>query len=208
MPAEQRRKPPTREEIMQRLASQWSMLYEPKDDWGLVKKLGDFKLFRTGGRKRITHIIKNRDTMLESAVHLFDYQYTVSTGKSSRTYKQTVFFVDSKQLGLPQFSMKPENFLHWIGDLLGFKDIDFEEYPAFSNNYYLKGEDEALIRHALPDHFLRFFSDNKEKAWYLEGINYYLIFYRFDHLVGPRELKNFYEKGMRLFQMLKTDFQP
>jgi hypothetical protein len=208
MPDEQRRKPPTREETMQRLAAQWNMQYEPKDDWGLVKKLGDFKLFRTGGSKRITNIVKNKDAVLESAIYLFDYKYTVSTGKSSSTYKQTVFFVDSKQLGLPQFSMKPENFLHWIGDLLGFKDIDFEDYPEFSNNYFLKGEDEEYIRHALPHQFLRFFSDNKEEAWYLEGINYFLIFYQADHLVGPRELKSFYEKGLRIYQMLKTDFQP
>ena len=208
MAAEQRRKPPARAEIMQQLAAQWNMLYEPKDEWGLVKKLGDFKLFRTGSSRRITNIVKNKDAMLESAFYLFDYKYTISTGKSSSTHEQTVFFVDSKQLGLPQFSMKPENLLHWIGDLLGFKDIDFEDYPEFSNQYHLKSEDEEYIRHVLPHHFLRFFSDNKEKAWYLEGVNYFLIFYRADHVVGPRELKSFFEKGMRIYQMLQTDFQP
>jgi hypothetical protein len=92
MAAEQRRKPPARAEIMQQLAAQWNMQYEPKDEWGLVKKLGDFKLFRTGSSRRITNIVKNRDAMLESAFYMFDYKYTISTGKSSSTHQQTVFF--------------------------------------------------------------------------------------------------------------------
>ncbi len=196
------RKPPlSRPEALQRLAAQLDMQYQPKDEWGLIRQLSDFRLFRRGMKRRITHILKGKDDMLESIFYLFDYQFTISTGKTSRTYYQSVFFVDSKALGLPQFTMKPENFLHYIADLLGFKDIDFEEYPKFSKNYYLKGEDEGFIRASLPQQFLRFFSE--EKDWYMEAINYHLVFYRTGHLMGPRALKEFYTKGVKIFLMLK-----
>ena len=81
-----------------------------------------------------------------SDINVFDYRFTISTGKTSVTKEQTVFFMNSKELGLPDFYMKPEHFLHKIAAFLGFEDIDFEEFPGFSDQYHLKGEDEHYIR--------------------------------------------------------------
>lgn len=196
----------TRPEALQRMAAEWGMTYQPKDEWGLQRQLADFRLFRRGGSRRITNLLQSRDEMLETSFHLFDYRFTVSTGKSSKVFNQSVFFVESKRLGLPQFTMKPENFLHVIGDMLGFKDIDFEAYPKFSKNYYLKGEHEELIRSTLPHRFLRFFS--QEREWHLEAVNYYLVFYRIDHLARPRELKTFFDKGKEIYKMLRDQAPP
>jgi hypothetical protein len=189
-----------RAHTMKRLAAELNLQFQPTDEWGLRRQLSDFRLFRRGMSRRITNHLRSRDAMLETDFHLFDYRFKVSTGKSSKTYNQTVFFVDSRRLALPDFTMKPENILHYIGDLLGFKDIDFEEYPKFSRNYYLKGDDEDYIRASLPHSFLRFFS--QEKNWYMEAINYYLIFYRTDHQIPGAELRDFYRKGVKVFGML------
>lgn len=192
--------PQPRTLAMKRLAMELNVQFQPTDEWGLRSQLGDFRLFRRGISRRITNHLRSRDEMLETDFHLFDYRFKVSTGKSSKTYQQTVFFVDSRRLALPEFTMKPENFLHYIGDLLGFKDIDFEEFPKFSSNYYLKGDDEEYIRASLPTAFLRFFSE--EKNWYLEAVNYYLIFYRVDHQIPLKDLRTFYQKGVKVFGML------
>lgn len=191
----------TRPESLKRMAADWGMSYQPKDEWGLMRQLSDFRLFRRGSGRRITNLLQSRDEMLETYFHLFDYRFQVSTGKSTQFFDQSVFFVDSKRLGLPQFTMKPETFLHYIGDLMGFKDIDFEAYPKFSKNYYLKGEHEDLIRSTFPHRFLRFFS--QEREWHLEGINYYLIFYRINHLARPRELRAFFDKGKEIYKILR-----
>lgn len=183
------------------------MEYSPKDEWGLKTLLKDFKLFRRGGRKRIRNLLHKQSGLHQLDTRIFDYQFTISTGNSSRTFKQTVFFVESKELGLPQFWMKPESFFHRVGAYLGFEDIDFEEYPKFSENYYLKGEDEEYIRGTLNDEFLKFFS--VEKKWYLEGLNYYMIFYRFNKVLSPQEVKQLHDKGLNLVEMLKQEpFQP
>ena len=186
---------------LQRIAYELDMTYQPEDEWGLLHLLEDFKLFRKGGRKCIEHILRHPDAMLETDVRIFDYRYTISTGKSSQTYKQTVFFMQSKKLGLPQFLMKPEHFFHNIGEFLGFtEDIDFEEHPKFSKQYWLKSENEGYLRASLPDPFLKFFTI--ETDWTLEGINYYLLFYRKNHLLAPKQIKDFYQKGMRICEML------
>lgn len=190
-----------RSTALRSLAYKMGMEYYAEDDWRMISLMRDFRLFKRGGRKRITNILRKTDEMMEDKINIFDYQYTVSTGKSARTFKQTVFFIQSKQLGLPEFWMKPENFLHTIGAWLGFEDIDFEDYPEFSKQYLLKGTDEDYIRYTLNDSFLKFFT--VEKDWSVEGINYFLILYKRRKLLSPREVKSLYRKGMKVFDMIK-----
>lgn len=192
-----------RQQALEKVAFQLGMNFSATDEWGLKTLLRDFKLFKRGGRRKILNMMQHQSALNEMDIRIFDYQFTVSTGNSSRTFKQTVFFVESKKLGLPQFLMKPENFLHRIAAYLGFEDIDFEEYPKFSTQYYLKGEDEDYIRGTLNDDFLKFFSI--ERNWYLEGLNYYLIFYKFNKLLPPTNIKDFHRKGLKLIEILEQD---
>jgi hypothetical protein len=175
--------------------------FSPEDDWGLINLLEDFKLFNRGFRKQITNVFRSRDDFLETDLRIFDYQYVISTGKSSKRFRQTVFFADSRKLGLPEFRMKPELFIHKIGSLLGFKDINFETFPEFSRQYYLKSSDEQFLRASMHDGILRFFS--VEKGWRVEGINYYLIFYKKDVLLPPEKIKSFFAKGTQVFELFR-----
>ncbi len=188
---------------LEEVAFDLGMQFQSKDDWGLLRLLKDFHLFKQGSRKRIEHILHQKDGMLESELHIFDYQYTISSGKSSVTYKQTVFFMQSKQLGLPQFLMKPEHFFHRIGEWLNLtKDIDFEEFPQFSKQYWVKSDNEDYLRASVNEPFLKFFTI--EKNWQLEGLNYYLLFYKKHELLPPAQIKDFYQKGMKICEMLYT----
>lgn len=190
-----------RTEALSRVAFDLKMSFQEKDTWDLHTLLEDFKLFRVGGRREISNLMYRADSMMDSEVFIFDYRFVVSTGKSAKVFNQTVFFVHSKKLGLPFFRMRPENFFHKIGNWLGIKDIDFEEYPKFSKQYYLKGDDEDYIRHVMGDEILKFFS--VEKKWFLEGVNYYLVFYRRDKLLSPQKIKRFYQQGMHLFELFQ-----
>lgn len=190
-----------RSQELAEIAYRMQVDFSPEDDWGLIKLLEDFKLFSRGFGKRITNVFRSRDDMLETDLRIFDYQYTISTGKASKRFRQTVFFADSRKLGLPEFRMKPELFIHKIGALLGFKDINFEAFPKFSRQYYLKSSDEYYMRASMNDGILRFFT--VEKGWRVEGINYYLIFYKKDVLFPPEEIKDFFAKGTQVFELFK-----
>ncbi len=192
-----------RSQQLAEIAYRMQVDFSPEDDWGLIKLLEDFKLFSRGIGKKITNVFRSRDEMLETDLRIFDYQYTISTGKTSKRYRQTVFFADSRKLGLPEFRMKPELFIHKIGALLGFKDINFEAFPKFSRQYYLKSTDEYYLRASMHDGILRFFS--VEKGWRVEGINYYLIFYKKDVLFPPEEIKDFFAKGTQVFELFKEN---
>lgn len=193
----------SRTQQLKNVAYELGMEYKEEDEWGLHTMLKDFKLFNRGRRRKITNMLYRRDGMLELDVRVFDYRYTIRTNNSSRVFKQTVFFIQSKKLGLPQFLMKPENFFHKVGAWLGMQDIDFERYPKFSGQYLLKGDDEEYIRASFRDEVLQFFTI--ERDWTLEGINYFLILYRQNHLLLPSHIVDFYRKGMHLHQLLMAE---
>ena len=185
-------------------AFELEMDFEEKDEYGMIALLRDFKLFQKGGRKTISNILTKTSSLMEEKVNVFDYRYTISTGKSSHTFYQTVFFIQSKQLAMPQMLLKPENFFHKIGTWLGMQDIDFEEHPEFSDSYLLQGEDEARIRRTMSNEaVMRFFT--VEKNWCLESIGFYLVLYQEKKLISPSHIKTLHSKGMKLYEQLKME---
>src|SRR5687768_14206171 len=179
-------------------ALKWS--YKELDDDGLIKMMLDFKLFKKGHRRKICPIIIIDHGDLEYTC-VFDYSYTISSKNSSRTFRQTVFFRYSKALALPHFVMVPEKWYHRIGTYFGMQDIDFVEYPSFSQNYLLKGDDEDYIRyHFNHPELIRFF--DSQEFYSLEGMNYLMILYIHDTLLPKDQIRQLVKVGNTLHNYL------
>lgn len=190
----------TRQRDLQRIAFDLGLDYQYEEAYGPLPRLRDFRLFRRGGRKRIRHVLRQQDPLLESDLRIFDYRYVISTGNSARRVEQTVFFLESRRLGLPECWLRPETFFHKVGELLGFGDIDFEEYPRFSGQYRLTGDDEEFIRHHFNDDLLHFFS--VEKGWTMEGVGYYLLLYKKGKVLPPDRIRELYTRGQEVYRLL------
>ena len=66
------------------------------------------------------------------------------------------------------FKLSPENAVRRIAQAFGAQDIDFEESPAFSRRYRLRGASpEPAVRHLFTSEALRFFEKNP--GWTVEG---------------------------------------
>lgn len=173
------------------------MEFSAKDEWGLIALLKSFELFQSGHSRQVRNLMTRSAGLLEEKFHIGDYQYTVQAGNTPVVYRQTFFFVQSKMLGLPEMLVKPENFFHKIGELLGMQDIDFEEWPDFSKKFLVQGE-EWRIRRTMTEELTRFFL--VEKNWCLESVGYFLVFYRPRKLASPKEIEQLYAKGMSLYE--------
>jgi hypothetical protein len=191
----------SRSEKFKTLCRMKGMEYLDIDEFGTKAYLQGFELFRYGNGK-IRNLCQQKSPSLDAEIYILDYKYTIYTGKSSATFDQTVFFVNSKKLGLPAFYLKPEHWGHKIAALLGWEDIDFEQYPAFSEKYHLSGENQDFIRHTFNDQVLKYFS--KTSGWTIEAANYYLIFYSHNSLMPETILPDFFRLGMGIFDMFKT----
>jgi len=190
---------PARKGNLRNLAYRLDMHYREEDAYGLSALLRDFDLMHRKRRPKVFNILTKQDEWLDMKVHLFDFVYV--KGKKKRPHYQTVFFMRWKDLALPQFLMKPETLMHKIGSFIGIEDIDFEEYPTFSNQYYLKGDDEEYIRYTMKDEVLKFFT--VEKDWHVEGINFFMILYKPNTMFSSREMEDFYHKGLHICRMLR-----
>jgi len=101
-------------------------------------------VFERGRARRARNVLTGETA--GNAVTLMDYQYTTGSGKNSQTHRQTIAVFPQAGTGLPDFELGPENFLHRLGQVFGYQDIDFEEDPEFSKAFLLRGSDEKAIR--------------------------------------------------------------
>lgn len=168
-----------------------------ENDEGLIAQLNDFKLFKYGGDRTIKRNAFKKD-LLDSH-YLFDYDYTVSTGKSSATYSQTVRFFDSKNLGIPQFKLKPEGFLSMISEWFGNRDIDFMSDADFSEMFHLSGEYESVIRTYFDEEVRRLCKYNNK--FHIDGNNFYLCIYIQNKKLKHEELRAFFKLTTLIFEI-------
>ena len=195
---------PYRSSNLSELAIKLGFSFHEEDDFGLTAQLRDFKLFTEGRNRKAQRILRHQHGMMEFDMAIFDYSYTKWSGSKNNKDKQvhqTVFFMQSAQLSLPELYMKPETLLHKVGELLGFKDIDFVRFPKFSGQYRLTGDDDVFIRHHFSDEVLNYFTINK--GWTVEGLGFYLLAYRKGQLIPAAQIERFYLQGQEIFRMLR-----
>jgi hypothetical protein len=94
----------------------------------------------------------------------------MSMGKSSRTYPQTVFFIDSKLLGLPSFKMRPQHFFDRLAQTFKLQQV-LKTIAIFQTHYVVQGDDEAVVRSVFSPNVLQHFTINKQ--WSLEGVGFF-----------------------------------
>jgi hypothetical protein len=156
--------------------------------------LAGFHLFSQGHSKKVRNQLRGEAGGLE--VLLFDYRFTVGSGKHSHTHQQTVLCFQLAGVSLPKFTLRPENFLHKIGKLFGYQDINFDSHPAFSKKYLLRGTDEAAIRELFTEEILAYYESRDGVS--TEGNGDHLLFYRADKRISPEKVRAFLEEGFEV----------
>lgn len=152
-----------------------------------VPGLKRFGLFDQGSRPKLTNLLTS--PAAEPRTVVFDYAYTISTGKSQQTITQTVCYMTASDLDLPAFSLKPENVMHRFAELFGYQDIDVDGSRTFSEKYLLRGADAAAIREAFNPGVTAFCVEQERMCAAADGRE--LIFWRDRRLVAPGDIPAF-----------------
>ena len=149
--------------------------------------LADFEIFE-GSPSRIENLMTG--SRGGERIGVFDLAY-VNTGPNggSTTSRQTMCVIESTGLNLPRFYVRPEGILEKALQFAGRNDIDFPEFPTFSNAFYLYGDDEAAIRAIIKPEFARFFEQNSVLSAYAAGPR--LIVFRSRYPARPQEFEGY-----------------
>lgn len=122
---------------MQALAASMNFTFAAVDRGALLTSLGQFHLFSQGHARKLANVMCGSANGIDVA--LMDYRYTTGSGKNAQTHSQTVIRFRSGLLQLPDFTLRPERVFHRIGEVFGYKDIDFSTHPGFSKQYLQQG---------------------------------------------------------------------
>jgi hypothetical protein len=151
---------------------------------GLTAPFQAFELFRSGREHVPANVL--RGAFGGHPMTVFDYAYSVGSGKNRSTVQQTVVHIEDPALDLPTFAVRPENVAHKLFSALGYQDIDLAHRPAFSKACVLRGPDEAAIRARFTDPVIDLFEANRGLC--VQGGGPHLIVLRERRLVKPEAL--------------------
>ncbi len=111
--------------------------------------------------------------------------------QASTETHMTIVHVSETDLPIPDFALEPEGLGTKLSELIGFKDIDFKEYPDFSRMYYLHGHPEPIIRDFFSTRIIRFLESHEEI--HIECHKHRLLLYKKLDLLDTAEIE-FLEK--------------
>jgi hypothetical protein len=194
-------------------AKKMGMTFREKGDH-LFPLLNEFRLFSSGFSfflKEFKNVSQKKVNNTE--VTILDYRYGSHMPwwrgdyyHRYETHEQTVLLFRSERLNIPSFSVVPKNISYKIGNKIGFRNINFEASPGFSEFYLVYGKDEETIRRVFNKELLDLFEDQKGLS--LEGHKDKLIFYRLNQLVEPEGIHSFLEEGFKLFELFVRSLVP
>lgn len=187
-----------RTDALHKLAKEMSLEFHETGDVTQIGLLAVFDLFAKGHSRTYSNLMLGPSAQVTMAA--FDYRYTTGSGKHQSTHHQTVLSFKSDHLHLPQFTLRPENLFDKLGEIIGFRDIDFRDYPEFSRRYLLRGNDEEAVRDTFGEGVIRFFE--RHNVLCAEGSGDQLIVYRADQRLEPEELKKMLTETFELYKLL------
>ena len=191
-----------RTEAIKQLAATMGFDYREHPQTYLPDTIWQFDLFNKGRNRRLKHLIQG--TQEEAIVSVSDYQYTTGTQKNRTTHNQTVVFIESDRLNLPNFLLIPENIFHKVGNVFGYKDIDFDSHPEFSSQYLLKGTDEERVRSLFHDGILNIYQRHPGTS--TEGLDTLLIYYRKGQRFKPDQWQNLLNEAIEAYEQFSQHY--
>lgn len=107
---------------------------------------------------------------------------------SEQSHKMSVLLVYGVEAYIPDFTLGREHLLAKLIQSVGYGDIDFDEYPNFSELYLLKGEKEDEIRTLFSNELIDFFEKNQ--GFNIESRNNNILIYKEKALMSRVEMED------------------
>ena len=184
-----------RTESLKQKAGMRGFGFQEKAGLEIISLSNEFHLFSRGHSKRVRNLMQKDG--IDSKEAIFDYIYTTGSGKNRSVHRQTVYLFHSERLRLPAFAVRPEHLFHKIGQMFGYQDIDFEQFPEFSKKFILRGKDEAAIEKLFTQDVIGCFQQDKRVC--AESAGKVLIVYWSGKRINPDHLFEQYETASKIF---------
>jgi len=182
--------------------------YQAGNNWKLIKDLEEFDLMKEGYEYEVCNVIEAYADDKTSTIRVFDFTYQINkldwdfkdmeVEEGKEFHRQTIFYVVSNQMDLPDLDIKPESLWHKVKQFFGWDDVDFDKNQQFSKMYSVTSDDKQKLKSIVSERFMDLLDD--EKVWWIEGHDNEMIVFQKDKLVEPAQLDDFLNFGISLFK--------
>jgi hypothetical protein len=144
-------------------------------------------------------------------IALFEYIFTTPYGRYTELWRQTVLRIHDEELDLPTFSITPEPIFNAMLEnarepelrerLVGTAGLDFKEHPTFEEAMHVQGPDRTAIRPLFSDAVIALYEEAEVLC--TEGSGPYLLIYRYDNLIAPKEIPAFVAQARTAYEHIR-----
>ncbi len=114
-------------------------------DEDLVAPYRQLSLFNAGRAQTANDIL--RGTFGSHTATVFEFGYTMGSGRGSTRYVQTVVHVEAGAADLPHFEVRPrKGVADFVRRALSRTDVELVHQPSFGRRFVLTGPDHAGVR--------------------------------------------------------------
>jgi MFS superfamily sulfate permease-like transporter len=122
---------------------------------------------------------------------------------SDRNHKMSVCLLTVMDLPLPDFNLQQEYLMDRMWQSIGYEDINFSDFPLFSQNYLLNGEKEKEIREVFSPVVVQFLEQHLFLGLNMEVKNNRVLIYKAQCLLQQTEIEDFIEFTEKFLEVLK-----
>ena len=191
-----------RQNRLQDLANENEYQYTNHVEWNTTY-LKNFHFFEIRPIEHKSNCLKGSFKDLGVSWEIADVTFSEGAAFTAETFNTTLMILKLNKT-IPIFTMEKEGVLEKIFDRMmaytGYKDIDFEMYPNFSNKFLIMGNNETEIRSFFTDEIIRFFEDHQ--IYHLESSGDALIIFDKIKLARTDETMAFIDYGKELAKRL------
>ncbi|MCJ7549120.1 MAG: hypothetical protein MUQ30_05520 [Anaerolineae bacterium] len=148
-------------------------------------------------------------------VEVFEYTFSAPLGRYTESWRQSVIRLTDTSLDLPSFSLMPEPVFETMVKnardrelrerLVGTAGISFREHPDFTERMHLHGTARKAVQALFSDDLVAFFKAHTDLC--CEGSGPYLIIYRFDRLISPKNTDEILNEALQVYGAVKESGQ-
>lgn len=124
---------------------------------------------------------------------------------SEQSHHMSVLLIQDIDLYVPAFRLSHENIFDKMLQSLGYNDIDFDDFPNFSEHYLLKGINENEIRDFFNQELLEFLEHYKD--FEIESSNNRVLIYKDHQLMNRTEMEDCVEFAEKLLNVFYQERQ-
>jgi len=194
-----------RQTRLQNLANDKNYQYTNKIDTD-ISKLENFHFFAIRPVENKSNCLKGTFKEMNISWEIADVAFNEGAAFTAETFSTTVMILKLNKK-IPIFAMEKEGVFEKIFDRVmaftGYKDIDFEMYPDFSNKFLIMGNNEPEIRSFFTDKIIRFFEYHH--IYHLESNGEELIIFDKIKLARTEETIAFIDYGKELAALLSSE---